>query len=65
MFKFRISAFTRSFPGVCLVSGLVLTLISALADLGGGLIALGVLLIISGIGLQILYLYLRYSKRDR
>ena len=51
MFKFRISAFTRSFPGVCLVSGLVLTIISALADLGGFLTALGVFLMLLGAGL--------------
>ena len=57
MFKIRISAFTRSFPGVCLVSGLVLTIISALADLGVGLVVLGVLLMILGAGLYVLYLY--------
>ena len=57
MFKFRISAFTRSFPGVCLVSGLVLTIISALADLGVGLVVLGVFLMLLGAGLYVLYLY--------
>jgi len=57
MFRFRISAFTRSFPGVCLVSGLILTIISALADLGVGFVALGVLLMFLGAGLYVLYLY--------
>ena len=57
MFRFRISAFTRSFPGVCLVSGLVLTIISALADLGIGLLVLGVFLMLLGAGLYVLYLY--------
>ena len=64
MIKFKFSVFTRSFPGICLVSGLALVIISKLADLGSGLIALGVLLIFAGIGLYIYYLYLN-SKRDR
>ena len=64
MIKFKFSVFTKSFPGICLVSGLALVIISKLADLGSGLIALGVLLIFAGIGLYIYYLYLN-SKRDR
>ena len=64
MIKFKFSVFTRSFPGICLVSGLALVIISKLADLGSGLITLGVLLIFAGIGLYIYYLYLN-SKRDR
>ena len=64
MIKLKISAFTRSFPGICLDSGLALVIISTLADLGSGLTALGVLLIFAGIGLYIYYLYLN-SKRDR
>ena len=64
MIKFKFSVFTRSFPGVCFVSGLALVIISSLAKLGGGLIGLGVLLMLVGIGLYILYLYLN-SKRYR
>jgi len=64
MIKIKISAFTRSFPGVCLVSGLALVIISTLADLGIGLTALGILLIFAGIGLYIYSQYL-YSKKGR
>jgi len=64
MIKFKFSVFTKSFPGICLVSGLALVIISKLADLGSGLIALGVLLIFVSIGLYIYYLYFN-SKRDR
>jgi len=64
MIKFKFSVFTRSFPGICLVSGLALIIISKLADLGNGLTALGVLLIFASIGLYVYYLYLN-SKRDR
>lgn len=64
MIRFKFSVFTRSFPGVCLVSGLALVIISKIADLGIGLTTLGVLLILAGIGLYIYYLYLN-SKRYR
>lgn len=64
MIKFKFSVFTKSFPGVCLVSGLALVIISKLADLGNGIISLGILLIFAGIGLYIYFLYLS-SKRGR
>ena len=58
--KFDFKVFAKNVPAVCIVSGVALIIVSKVADLGGGLIALGVLLIIAGIGLQILYLYRRY-----
>ncbi len=57
MIKFKFSAFTRSFPGVCFVGGLALTIISALFSLGVGLVVLGVFLMLLGAGLYVLYLY--------
>lgn len=45
---------------VCIVSGLALTVSSYAAGLGAGLIVLGVFLIFAGVGLQVLYLYLRF-----
>ena len=57
MIKFNFKAFTRSFPGVCFMGGLALTIVSALANLGGGLVFLGVVLMLLGAGLYVLYLY--------
>lgn len=56
MIKFKFSVFTRSFPGICLVSGLALTIISKLAGLGNGLTSLGVLLIFAVLG----YMFIIY-----
>ena len=57
MIKFKFSAFTRSFPGVCFMGGLALTIISTLFSLGTGLVVLGVFLMLLGAGLYVLYLY--------
>jgi len=57
MIKFKFSAFTRSFPGVCFLGGLALTIISSLLSLGGGLVSFGVFLMLLGAGLYVLYLY--------
>jgi hypothetical protein len=57
MIKFDFRAFTRSFPGVCFMGGLALTIVSAIFHLSVLLIALGVLLMFLSAGLYVLYLY--------
>jgi hypothetical protein len=57
-FDFNILA--KSVPGICIVGGIALVIISELAGLG--LTALGVLLIIAGIALQVYYIYSRYHR---
>ena len=53
--KFDFKVFAKSVPAICIVSG-VLCIIISKASSDVSLVALGVLLIISGSGLQILYL---------
>jgi len=60
--NFDFKAITKTVPGVCIVGGIALTIISKVADLGGSLFALGVFLLIAGIVLQVIYLYLRYKN---
>ena len=64
MIKFKFSAITRSFPGLVFLGGLALTIISSIADLSSGLVALGVFLMLLSAGLYVLYLYLR-SKSNK
>ena len=61
-FKFKV--FAKSVPSVCIVSGLLCVIVSQL-NIGVNFTAVGVFLIIAGIGLQVLYLCLKYSKRDK
>jgi hypothetical protein len=58
----KLTGFTRSFPGICFLGGLLLTIISKLADLGGGLVGLGVFLMFLGVGLYVLYLFLNSGR---
>lgn len=60
--NFKFSVITKTVPGACIVGGIALIFVSKVADLGGSLIALGVFLLIVGIGLQALYLYLKYRR---
>jgi hypothetical protein len=60
--NFDFKVFARSVPAICIVGGIALIVISKVSELGGGLIALGVLLILAGIGLQILYIYMKYKR---
>ena len=62
--KFDFKVFAKSVPAICIVSGIACIVISQ-GNTGVSLVTLDIFLIIAGIGLQILYLYLRYLKRDR
>ncbi len=63
--KFVFKVLAKSPPAVCIVSGVFLIFISKVAGLDGFLLAIGALLVFAGIGLQVFYLYMKYSRRDR
>jgi hypothetical protein len=58
--KFNFKVLAKTVPAICMVCGLVLLLGSCKAGLGFGAGAFGVFLILAGIGLQVLYLFLKY-----
>jgi len=60
--KFDFLVKNKTVPGACIIGGIALIAIPAVTGLGGPLIGLGVFLLIAGIGLQILYLYLKYRR---
>jgi len=60
--NFNFEVFAKSVPAICIVSGVALIIVATVSHLGGGLVGLGVFLLISGIGLQVLYLYLKYRE---
>ncbi len=59
-YKVIIKIIAKSVPAICIVIGVLLVLGSCSAGLGFGVGVLGVFLILAGIGLQVLYLYLKY-----
>jgi hypothetical protein len=61
--KFYFKAVAKNTSDICIIGGIALCLAAKVASLGGGLFALGVLLIFAGIGLGALYLILRYRSR--
>lgn len=61
--KFYFKAVAKNTSGICIIGGIALCLAAKVAELGGGLFALGVFLILAGIGLGVLYLVLRYRRR--
>jgi hypothetical protein len=60
--KFDFIVKNKTVPGACIIGGIALIAVPALTGLGSPLIGLGVFLLIVGIGLQVLYLYLRYRR---
>jgi len=60
--KFDFIVKNKTVPGACIIGGIALIAIPALTGLGSPLIGLGVFLLVVGIGLQVLYLYLRYRR---
>ena len=59
--KFIFKAIAKNPPSICIITGLALIVLS-IVGLGKVLLALGILLIFAGIGLQVLYLYLKYKR---
>lgn len=58
--NFDFKAIAKSPPGICIICGVALAVISGVGGLGGGLFGFGVFLVIAGIVLQVIYLYLKY-----
>ncbi|MFC1947741.1 hypothetical protein ACFLXY_07475 [Chloroflexota bacterium] len=62
MIKFNFSLFMNSLPGLCIVGGIALIVISIIAAWNAGITAFGGLLILIGVGLYAWYLYLRLKQ---
>lgn len=59
--KFNFKAIAKNPPGICIIAGLA-CIVLWIVGLSKVLLALGILLILAGIGLQVLYLYLKYKR---
>ena len=58
----NLSLFMNSFPGLCIVGGIALIVVSIIAAWNVGIIVVGGLLILIGVSVYIWYLYLRSKQ---